>query len=205
MSSEQIQELKEEIWRRARKRAEEILRNADEEAKRIIDDAKRRAETMLKSKIEPEKLLIRRRIIGKAISDGRKIVALAKNEIVEKAFQRALEKLRADAQSKSEEYTQFLLRSLEYALSKLSNSNGDLLVYANESDTELLKNYVNKISHVSSSKIRFERADIMGGMIVSDSEGRKTYYGSLEGKVESLKPVLREKVASILFKEVDKG
>jgi len=205
VSSDQIQELKEEIWKRARKKAEVILRNADEEAKRIIEDAKRRAETMLKSKVEPEKLLIKRRIIGKAISDGRKMVALAKNEAVEKAFLRALEKLRSDAQSKSEEYVSFILKSLEHALSRFSNSDESLIVYAKESDLDLLRNHVHKLAGHLADKITFEKADLMGGIIVSDREGKRTYYGSLEGRVESLKPILREKVASILFREVDKS
>jgi len=202
LSIDQIEALKEEIWRRARERAEEILRSADEEAKRILEEARRRAEEMLRSRVEPEKLLIRRRIIGRAVSEGRRMLISAKNEVVEKAFKRALEKLRVDAESKSGEYVSFLVKSLEDALSRFPNPDEELIIYARESDLDILRNHIRGLPGRSPDKIIFERADFMGGIVVADRAGTKIYYSTLEGRIESLKPLLREKAASILFREV---
>ena len=199
MTSEQIQALKEEIWRRAREKAEKILEDAEREAQRIVQDARRRAEEVLRSRVEPEKLLVRRRIIGRAVGEGRRLVIAAKNELVEKAFEKALEKLKRDAQAKSEDYRRFLLKAFEKAVSFYSNTDGDLIIYANESDINLLREAIGKLPENRSSRIRLERADILGGLIASDPDGRRVYYNTIEGRIEALRPVLREKVASILF------
>ncbi len=203
MSSDQIQALKDEIWRRARERAENILKNAREEAERILEEARRASEESLRSRVEPEKILMRRRLIGRAVSEGRRMVILAKNELVEKAFQKALEKLKKEAELKSEAYRSFLLKSLRSALDNLPTSNNDVvLIYANESDTNLLKDMVKELSS-SQINIKFKKADIVGGMIISEADGRRVFYNSIESRLEALKPILREKVASILFKGVE--
>jgi len=202
MGSDQIQALKEEIWRRARQKADQILRDAEKEAERIIKEARGVAEKSIKSKIEPEKLLMKRRILGEAVNEGRKMVISAKNELMEKAFQIALERLKREAESKSEAYRIFLLKSLKDGLDKLSGSDGSsIVVYANESDISLLKNMVKELSS-SQIDIRFEKAEIMGGVILSEANGKKVFYNSIESRLEALKPILREHAASILFREV---
>ena len=201
MGSEQIEALKEEIWRRAREKAEKILSDARAEAEKIIEGAKQKAEEALRRRVDPEKLIVRRRVLGRAISEGRKLVILARNEVIEKAFQRALDKLKVEAESKSEEYRSFLLKLLKNAFENLGSDGGEITIYANESDIDLLKSMVKELTG-SQVSIRFEKADIMGGLIASEADGRKVFYGSIESRLEALKPALRDKVASMLFKEV---
>lgn len=203
MSSKQIEALKEEIWRRAREKAEQILSSARNEAERIIEEARQKAEEALRSKVNPEKLIVRRRVLGRAVSEGRKLVILARNEVMERAFQEALNKLRAESESKSEAYKSFLLKLLKNVLKDLGLDGGEVTIYANESDIDLLKAMVKDVSS-SQASIRFEKAPIMGGLIASEADGRKVFYGSIESRLEALKPILRDKVASILFKEVRK-
>ena len=198
MSSDQIEALKEEIWRRARERADQILKEAEAEASRIIEGARRKVEDSVRSRIEPEKLLFRRRMIGRAISEGRRIIIMAKNEVVEKAFEKALEKLRREAESKSEAYVNFLRKSLERALEYVSGPGTyEVVIYANEPDLSLLVDMIKD----ASVRVRFERASMIGGVNVLSADGRKSYYGSMESRLEALKPILREKVANLLFRE----
>ncbi|MCL7386166.1 MAG: hypothetical protein LZ166_01370 [Thaumarchaeota archaeon] len=200
MSSDQIEALKEEIWRRARERADQILREAEAEASRIIEEARRRIEEMTRSRIEPEKLLLRRRIIGRAISEGRRMIIMAKNEVVERAFEKAIEKLRKEAESKSEAYVNFLRRSLERALEYVSGPDIDeVVIYANESDLSIIAGMI-KDAQVN---VRLEKSPIIGGMNVLSVDGRKSYYGSIESRLEALKPILRERVANLLFRGVE--
>jgi V/A-type H+-transporting ATPase subunit E len=200
MSSDQIEALKEEIWRRARERADQILREAEAEASRIIEEARRRIEEMTRSRIEPEKLLLKRRIIGRAISEGRRMIIMAKNEVVERAFEKAIEKLRKEAESKSEAYVNFLRRSLERALEYVSGPDIDeVVIYANESDLSIIAGMI-KDAQVN---VRLEKSPIIGGMNVLSVDGRKSYYGSIESRLEALKPILRERVANLLFREVE--
>jgi V/A-type H+-transporting ATPase subunit E len=200
MSSDQIEALKEEIWRRARERADQILREAEAEASRIIEEARRRIEEMTRSRIEPEKLLLKRRIIGRAISEGRRMIIMAKNEVVERAFEKAIEKLRKEAESKSEVYVNFLRRSLERALEYVSGPDIDeVVIYANESDLSIIAGMI-KDAQVN---VRLEKSPIIGGMNVLSVDGRKSYYGSIESRLEALKPILRERVANLLFRGVE--
>jgi V/A-type H+-transporting ATPase subunit E len=200
MSSDQIEALKEEIWRRARERADQILREAEAEASRIIEEARRRIEEMTRSRIEPEKLLLRRRIIGRAISEGRRMIIMAKNEVVERAFEKAIEKLRKEAESKSEAYVNFLRRSLERALEYVSGPDTDeVVIYANESDLSIIAGMI-KDAQVN---VRLEKSPIIGGMNVLSVDGRKSYYGSIESRLEALKPILRERVANLLFRGIE--
>ena len=202
MSSEAVQALKDEIWRRAREKADKILEEAEKEAEKMLEEARRKVEEDLKRRIEPERIVLRRRILGKAIMDGRRMVILARNELIEKAFEKALEKLKTLPQSNPKEYEEFLAKSLRKAVELLSESGEkELTVYANERDLKTLEEMAKTFSS-RPIKFRFEKADLLGGVVVADLDGRKVFNNSLEGRLSSLKPLLRERVASILFKEV---
>lgn len=198
MSSNAVQALKEEIWRRAREKAENILKNAEERAKKMIETAETKAREELRSKIEPEKLVLKRRILGKAVMDGRKAVILAKNEAIEKALEKALEKIRA--LTDSDLYREFLVKSLKKAVEEFSDIGGEeeLIVYANERDLEFLREKTREL--YPSVKLKFRKGDFIGGIIVMDSAEKRVFYDTIESRFEALRPVLREKVASLLFK-----
>ncbi|MEM2188289.1 MAG: V-type ATP synthase subunit E [Nitrososphaerota archaeon] len=199
MSSEQLEALKEEIWRRAKERAERILKEAEMEAERILEEARKRVEESLRSSLESEKTLLRRRMLGRALSEGRRMLIMAKSEVVEKVFARALEKLRSEAESKSEAYRSFLRRSLEQALDHVSGPDVDeVIVYANESDLDLIASMIEN----APVSMRLERASMIGGLNASDAGGQRIYYGSIESRLEALKPILREKIAAMLFRGV---
>ena len=197
MSSNAVQALKEEIWRRAREKAENILKNAEERAKKMIEAAETKAREELRSKIEPEKLVLKRRILGKAVMDGRKAVILARNEVIEKVFEKALEEIRALIDS--DLYREFLVKSLKKAVEEFSDIDGEeLIVYANERDLEFLREKTREL--YPSVKLKFRKGDFIGGIIVMDSAEKRVFYDTIESRFEALRPVLREKVASLLFK-----
>ena len=197
MSSNAVQALKEEIWKRAREKAENILKSAEERAKKMIETAETKAREELRSKIEPEKLVLKRRILGKAVMDGRKAVILARNEVIEKVFEKALERIRA--LTDSDLYREFLVKSLKKAIEEFSDIGGEeLIVYANERDLEFLREKTREL--YPSVKLKFRKGDFIGGIIVMDSAEKRVFYDTIESRFEALRPVLREKVASLLFK-----
>lgn len=202
MSSEAIQALKEEIWRRAREKAETILREAEERARKIVEAAEMKVREETRSKIESEKLAMKRRILGKALMDGRREVILAKNEAVEKVFERAIERISMLRDSNL--YQEFLANSLRRAIEKFSDMNiKELVVYVNERDQEFLQSRIREFNPLV--KIKFRKGDFLGGMIVTDPEERLIFYDTIEGRFEALKPILREKIAPILFREVEEN
>jgi len=197
MSSDAVQALKEEIWKRAREKAENILKNAEEKARKMIEAAEAKAREELRSKIEPEKLVLRRRVLGKAVMDGRKMVILAKNEVIGRVFERALERIKT--LTDSDLYREFLVKSLRKAIEEFSDIGGEeLIVYVNERDLDFLQGKVRELD--PPVKLKFRRGEFIGGMIVTDPEEKRVFYDTIESRFEALRPILREKVASILFK-----
>jgi len=157
----------------------------------------------VKDKIEPEKLLMRRRIIGKAVMDGRRLLILAKNDLINEAFSRAIEKL--ERFRESEEYEKFLVKCFREAVEAMNPSNGDeFIVYVNRRDLDFLEKKAGEIFE-HSLRFKFREGDFMGGVVVMDSSGKRIFYNTIESRLESLRPILREKVASMLFKEVKMG
>ena len=168
-----------------------------------MEEAREKVERELKSRIEPERIILRRRLLGKAMMDGRRMVLLAKNEVIEKAFNKALEKLKQLPQTNPSEYEKFLEKVLRKAVEEFSAmGESNLIIYANERDLGVLKKLVDSLSN-SSMSFSFEKADLIGGIIVSDRDGRVIFNSSLEGRLNSLRSILRDQVASILFKEVE--
>ena len=157
----------------------------------------------MKNRIEPEKLLMRRRIIGKAVMDGRRLLILAKNDLINEAFSRAIEKLKRFRES--EEYEKFLVKCFKEAVEAMNPSNGDeFIVYVNKRDLDLLEKKAGEIFE-HSLRFKFREGDFMGGVVVMDSDGKRVFYNTIESRLESLRPIIREKVASMLFKEVEMG
>lgn len=157
----------------------------------------------MRNKLEPEKLIMRRRIIGKAVMDGRRLLILTKNDLINKVFSRAVEKLKMFRES--EEYEKFLIKCLKEAVEAMNPSDGDeFIVYANKKDLDLLKKEIEKIFK-HSLKFRFREGDFIGGVVVTDLDGKRIFYNTTESRLESLRPFLREKVASILFMEKGGG
>jgi vacuolar-type H+-ATPase subunit E/Vma4 len=73
------------------------------------------------------------------------------------------------------------------------------VIYANESDLSIIAGMI-KDAQVN---VRLEKSPIIGGMNVLSVDGRKSYYGSIESRLEALKPILRERVANLLFRGVE--
>lgn len=144
---------------------------------------------------------MRRRIIGKAVMDGRKLLILAKNDLINEVFSRAVEKLKRFRES--EEYERFLIKCFKEAVEAMNPSNGDeFIVYVNKGDLDFLEKKAGEIFK-HSLKFKFKEGNFMGGVVVADSDGKRIFYNTIESRLESLRPILREKIASILFGEVE--
>jgi len=76
----------------------------------------------------------------------------------------------------------------------------NLIIYARENDIEFIKSFLEKEKNAPSSNVKFKKGEFMGGVIGMSADGSKIFYNTLESRVEALKPMLRERVASILFK-----
>ena len=197
MSSEAIDALKVEISRRAKERAEKILKDAGERAEKLLREAEKKAEKLLQERAEPQILAIRKRILGKASMECKKMLLEAKEEMISKALSRVFERLKRFPEE--DEYRAFLKRSLKRALKVLGpRHEGKLLIYLNERDFKIIR------EEISGADLKLVKADLIGGLIASTEDGSVIFNDSLESRLEALKPMLRDIIASTLFEEVER-
>ncbi len=183
------------------KEAEAALLNAENQAKETLRIAKEEADqnyrtivAEAKAKSEAEK----RKIASVTEVDIRNRLLQTKEELVDEAFQKALQKLRAFAQT--EEYRTYLLTSIEEIAKKIDKKN--LVVEVNAKDKEwltldTLKSASKKLN--VQFQISPQTDDFIGGCKIHSADGKIVFDGTLDNKLAELKPQLRTEIARQLF------
>jgi V/A-type H+/Na+-transporting ATPase subunit E len=185
------------------KEAEAVISAAEQEAKETLRAAKEEADQNYRAKISQTKT--------KAEAEKRKIASLteveirnsllqAKEDLVDIAFQKAQEKLKAFAES--EAYHDYLLASIQKAAERMGQNN--LTIQVNSKDKEWLTSDVlkrlSKKLHVE-LKITDKTGDYLGGCIIQTDDEKMILDVTLDNRLMELKPVLRVELAKTLFGE----
>jgi V/A-type H+-transporting ATPase subunit E len=195
IASEILEDVKKEsetIIRDAEKNAEEILRDARAEAERR--QAHLLAETKEKGEIEQKK--------AKSLTEieMRNRLLQVKEEHVDAVFDQALVRLKEFVGS--ENYSSYLLKFIEEAVKKIESDK--LIVYVNSKDRKwLATGKLDKLSRKLGVKLALsdETENCLGGCIVKTPNGKLSHDNTLEKRLQALKPILRIKIAKILFEK----
>jgi V/A-type H+/Na+-transporting ATPase subunit E len=171
---------------------------ADEIIKKKTEDANKKASSILQ-KAEMESKTIKERIISKTDLEIRNKKLLAKQQVIEKVFEAAKEKLKA---MNSEEFTKFIKNSI-MAL----DIHGDEEIIINPVDRDKLPEKflaeVNKAliskGKLGNLKFNVKTHEIDGGFILS--KNGIEINNSFDELVNSLKYELEYEVGKILFTE----
>jgi len=171
---------------------------ADEIIKKKTEDANKKASSILQ-KAEMESKTIKERIISKTDLEIRNKKLLAKQQVIEKVFEAAKEKLKA---MNAEEFTKFIKNSI-MAL----DIHGDEEIIINPVDRDKLPEKflaeVNKAliskGKLGNLKFNVKTDEIDGGFILS--KNGIEINNSFDELVNSLKYELEYKVGKILFTE----
>ncbi|WP_346920166.1 V-type ATP synthase subunit E [Clostridium sp. UBA7339] len=171
---------------------------ADEIIKKKTEDANKKASSILQ-KAEMESKTIKERIISKTDLEIRNKKLLAKQQVIEKVFEAAKEKLKA---MNAEEFTKFIKNSI-MAL----DIHGDEEIIINPVDRDKLPEKflaeVNKAliskGKLGNLKFNVKTHEIDGGFILS--KNGIEINNSFDELVNSLKYELEYKVGKILFTE----
>jgi vacuolar-type H+-ATPase subunit E/Vma4 len=195
IASEILDDVKKEselVIRDAEKKAEEILRDARTEAEsrraRIL------AETREKGVIEQKKAQSLTAI------EVRNRLLQVKEEQVDAVFDKVFARLKEFVESES--YYSYLLKFIEEAVKKIESER--LVVYVNSKDREWLANgKLDELSEKLGVKLALadETESCLGGCIVKTSDGKLSHDNTFEKRLQALKPILRIKVAKILFEK----
>jgi len=180
------------IVREAMKEKESTLASARQEGEKLASDilasAKAEAEIRYEEKLGSIRTELRRRLLTK------------REELIDQAWERAVEKLRSYV--KSEEYRSHL-KELVIETAKLVEGDS-FKVYANSADTSFIEASRPEIERALREEGDIKRmilgdsVDCIGGVRVSDPEGSVVLDRTYDSKIRRLKPLLRSKIAAIL-------
>ncbi len=196
-----------EILEDVRKEAEASISEAEKNGKDILlkakDEANRRYTTIAdqaKSQAESES----RKLESLTEVETRNRLLQKKEELVNTAFDKALQQLSAFVETK--EYLDYLLNLIRETASKLNSKN--LILQLNARDRDRLKRKdLAKLSEELGVKLKIAETqeNFIGGCRVQTADKKILYDNTIENRLQQLKPSLRIETAKILFgKEEEK-
>jgi len=190
-----------EVLDDVQKEAEAIIFAAENEAKETLKAAKEQVDQNYPNMINhaTEKAQAEKRKIGSVTEvEMKNRLFHAKEDLVNLALERAISTLKGFA--KTERYRNYLLKVVEEGAKKIDQKN--LAVQVNAADrTWLAQGSLNRLSKKLDCELKLldQTVDCIGGCKIQTIDGRITYDGTLESKIQELKPILRVEVAKILF------
>ena len=192
--------LRERILEEARRQAQANIERAEKEAAQIIQAARQKAEDKSKSileKAQREAEERRRRLISVAELEGRKQKLSTKQELIEEAFQKAVEKLNSLPDQRYREIlTDMVISSVK---------SGDEEVIFSEKDRKRLGNkFIDNINKrlkgkglKGDVKLSAETRDIDGGFILK--KGNVEINNTFEALIRMRREELETEVVKVLF------
>ena len=198
---ERIVKQRNERVAKAEVRAREITESAQEEVERIKDESEKQILSLIGSELRAS----RDRILGKAELEGRRGLMDARQRVLSHVYDEISKRLKdiSDGKDKKVDYSEILVNLITEAAMAIGDE--ELIVSANESDLKYLRKNLGNINTQLKAtlgecmvKLADESVDVIGGVVVRNLDGTKTYYNTLDGRLESVKTKFAAQVAEIL-------
>jgi V/A-type H+-transporting ATPase subunit E len=203
--SKGIELIKETIRQRVEAEAQKVLSDAEEEARGVVEEAKEEAESRLMGVVKPEAATIRRKIIGSATSDGRRMVMGAREEIIEKVFDAVVTKLKVIVKDGELDYDRILYNLIREAAMKIEEDkmiitgNSDGLIFFNKNLGNIQKELRKDLGHGIELEVAEDPYDCIGGVVAYNVDRTKIFYNTLDGRLFKLREELRWELKKMLF------
>jgi V/A-type H+/Na+-transporting ATPase subunit E len=189
-------------------KADSVLEKAEKESISILGEGEKIA-IIEKEKIledgKKQSTMRYQQIISEAKMNSRRMELEAREEIIEKSFKKAEEKLIEIASSTSEEYKESLKNIITEAA--LEIGGGELIVLLKQEDVAKIKDSIplieKKIEEKTGTETKLEIGDninTIGGAIVKTKNGDIEVNNTIEARMLRFKKSLRSEVANVLFK-----
>ncbi len=165
---------------------------AEEEAAQIISSAEKQADMKYQQIISEAKVSSRRKELE------------AREELIDKAFRIASEKIEKQASENSTTYVDSLKNMIKDASLQVGGNQLEILVRADDVDNvksmiNEVSEYVTKETGEETSFIIGEPIDIIGGAVVRTIDGEIEVKNTIEARMLRYKKYLRSEVAKKLF------
>lgn len=210
--SESSVELEAQLIEKVVEQRNKLLEDADNEVEKIAESAAEEltrintnSEAEILSLIGSDLNAVKDRILGNAQLEGRKNLLLARQSILVGVFDDVLERLRGIAREDDADFDrgETLIALIKEAAAAIGGE--EFIVSGNEADLKYLKKNLGKVSKalkktIGESKVSLdsEPLDIVGGVVVRNSDGTKTYYNTFEGRLASVRARLESEIAESL-------
>ena len=194
------------IMSEAQGKADIIMQEANAEIATINADAEKTAQSEKNKILENGKKqsdMRYQQIISEAKMNARRAELGAKEEVIEAAFAKATDELKAKAASGDDEYEDSLSKMIKEAADEIGSK--DLIIQLNEADTNKIKQELSAdgADSFQLEGINFtigEPIDAMGGAVLKTVNGDIEVNNTIEARLDRFKSILRSEVAEILFK-----
>jgi len=186
------------------KEAEAIILAAENQAKETLHFAKAQADQIYRAILNEAKETAeseKRKIVSVAEVEMRNRLLQTKEDLVDAAFEKALVKIKSFV--KTEAYHPYLLKLIEEIAKKMDQKVLVLEVNAKDKGwlTQDMLKHASKKLHCE-FKISEQTDDYIGGCKVQTEDGKVVYDGTLNNKLQELKPELRSEIAKKLFGDI---
>ncbi len=198
----------ESIRSEAQEKADKIIQEAEAEVAVINSDAEKAAEAEKNKILDNGKKqydMKYQQIISEAKMNARRAELGAKEEVIEAAFTKATEDLKAKASIDDVEYSESLINMIKEATEELGG--GDLIIQVKESDVAKVEGQLKGLSGDLSTKLGVsttlamgEPINAIGGAILKTKDGDIEVNNTIESRLDRFKGLLRSEVANVLFK-----
>jgi len=186
---------------KAEKKASEIIESAKEEVERIKEESEKQILSLVGSELRA----VSDRIVGGAELEGRKMMMLSRQELLSKVFEDTRGRLVEIAGGRGKEfnYEDVLIKLIIEAATAIGGE--EFIVSANEKDLAYLKKNLKKVNKQVTDalgggelKLDDDPIDVMGGVVMRNSDGTKTFHNTLEGRLVNVRSRIEAQVGKTL-------
>ncbi|MBQ04795.1 hypothetical protein CL673_08870 [Candidatus Bathyarchaeota archaeon] len=198
---ERVIEQRNKLLEDAENKVRTIKRSGVEEVARILANSEAEILSMIGSDLNAT----RDRIIGAAQLEGRKVILLTRQSILVGIFDKVLERLQGVAMGG--EATVDKGRVLISLITEAATAIGgeEFIISANKADLEYLEKNLGNI-HMALKKsigeirisVDSDPLNVVGGVVVRNSDGNKTYHNTFEGRLANVRARLESEIAENL-------
>jgi len=190
-------EQRSQLLETAAKKAQRTLERAEEERQRIMEQTSKSIEGIVGSELRA----VHDRIVGRAQLEGRRRLLEARMEVLGAVKAEALDEIKVIAEGKNPEYdySEALMKLIAEADEAMAED--EYIVAANKRDLAYLKKNIGRVSEALGGKkvhISESPLDILGGVVVMNSNGSKTLENTLERRLEAANSRLQTEIAEKL-------
>ena len=192
----------------AQAKADEIISKATAESEKILAEGQVQAENEKQSILdsaEKQADMKYQQVISEAKVNARRKELEAREELIEKAFRVASEKIEKQASDNSANYVESLKTMIKDASLQVGGNQLEILV--REDDVENVKSMIDEVSKYVASEsgketsfIIGEPIDIIGGAVVKTVDGEVEVKNTIEARMLRYGKYLRSEVAKTLFR-----